>query len=95
MREGEPEKTMGGRWLTGCSHVPVELVGGDGQEGEEGSGSQRPPATEILAVVRHADAISSRRVGQLDPELRAVDDRKRRPPWPPPCFVGAGVQQPL
>jgi hypothetical protein len=36
--------------------VPVELVGGDGREGKEGSRSQRPPATEILAAVRHADA---------------------------------------
>jgi hypothetical protein len=72
------------------------LVEGDDREGKEGSGSQRPPATEILAAVRHADAISSRRVGQVDPERCAwwttgsAAFRGRRL-----VLIGAGVQQPL
>jgi hypothetical protein len=48
------EKMRGERWITGCSPVPVELVGGyvrDGDQGKEFAGSQRLPAPEILAAV--------------------------------------------
>jgi hypothetical protein len=48
-----------------------------------------------MAPVRHADAISSQRDGQLDLELRVVDDGEPSPPRPPSCPDGAGVQQPL
>jgi hypothetical protein len=46
----------------------------------------------MLAAVRYADAVSSRRDGPLDPELRVANDGKRRRSWPP-CSDGAGMKQ--
>jgi hypothetical protein len=57
-RDGTPAAAL----LPSSSSVETSGTGRRGRK--EGAGSQRPPAAEILAVVRHADAISSRRVAR-------------------------------